>query len=679
MSGLRFERSVGAGADVKELEYVIALQQTSEETRANATVSSMDIVALLQSRHSLTISHEQAIELVRRLGGGDTSMDRIYPLDDDDDDARSKSCSHSKKLSHLMHQAVDGIQSVFHHHHTPSRESTGGGEGSELLSREMSREQGTSLMEAPSPSRPSHSNEILQGESFTAANATHPTTTTTTKLDRLSTATSHAMSSTMKRLRRLHALNRHPPGGKTHSQDHHMATLTKDVAAELRARVVEKTQSAQHLAAAANDDDASPPRTRNHTQKSEPTTTETMEITFVESSHAKSSVVEVSDVVPDFTWTQSTQTDDSHRDELPHVQPSVFFESSPPTNNDDKEEEEVDPPPDDEPTRHREDSELLPEYLDLVQILSTMLIPKFARLAYETRTNTTKTTTTTSPEIGTDEADEAEQQPESTLPKEEDEEEPGLWGKLQNRFVAYGRRKLHLDQDDDLPSFSAHEVLDMGRQALLKTIPGEEAPVLDETLVQLFLLVNGEIERANDLTLVREMVQVAQSPSGRFDETSLLRAISSDLSAWDPTCTDTPTTFFYDVFGVPLPSIKTKLQKEDDNDAPNNNKEGVEKVPRENHANVPEERADQPQQVEAPGEPSRDEGDPTTPQAEPEEPETDKPSLWSRVCRCLFPIYYSCRHDKLEFSTAFLGIDMVIDLSISLIVYTLIWVSYILM
>ena len=71
---LPFERLTGAQADVNELLYISALHQTqSSSTRANATVSSLDVTRLLMSRHLINISHNEAVCIVRRLGGVLTS------------------------------------------------------------------------------------------------------------------------------------------------------------------------------------------------------------------------------------------------------------------------------------------------------------------------------------------------------------------------------------------------------------------------------------------------------------------------------------------------------------------------------------------------------------------------------------------------------------------------------
>ena len=69
---LSFKRRVGASADVKELEYIIALHQTCmPDTRDNATVSSIDVLRFLKSRYGLNVTHAKAIEIVRGLGGSD--------------------------------------------------------------------------------------------------------------------------------------------------------------------------------------------------------------------------------------------------------------------------------------------------------------------------------------------------------------------------------------------------------------------------------------------------------------------------------------------------------------------------------------------------------------------------------------------------------------------------------
>ncbi|CAB9507079.1 expressed unknown protein [Seminavis robusta] len=65
-----FERTVGPKADYQELEYISALHQTGVTgTRTTGTISSLDVLRFLKSRHSIDITHEQAIDIVRGLGG----------------------------------------------------------------------------------------------------------------------------------------------------------------------------------------------------------------------------------------------------------------------------------------------------------------------------------------------------------------------------------------------------------------------------------------------------------------------------------------------------------------------------------------------------------------------------------------------------------------------------------
>lgn len=70
---MSFKRVTGALSDVRELEYIAALHQTClPDTRANGTVSSLDIQRFLASRYGLhQITHGQhTIPLIRSLGGG---------------------------------------------------------------------------------------------------------------------------------------------------------------------------------------------------------------------------------------------------------------------------------------------------------------------------------------------------------------------------------------------------------------------------------------------------------------------------------------------------------------------------------------------------------------------------------------------------------------------------------
>jgi len=64
-----FPRRIGPQADLSELEYIAALQQTCDK-RKHGTVSSLDILRYLRSRHGLEITHAQARDICFGLGGG---------------------------------------------------------------------------------------------------------------------------------------------------------------------------------------------------------------------------------------------------------------------------------------------------------------------------------------------------------------------------------------------------------------------------------------------------------------------------------------------------------------------------------------------------------------------------------------------------------------------------------
>jgi hypothetical protein len=99
---IRFKRRMGAAADVAELEYCIALHQTCRETRRNATVSSRDVQRLLKSRYGLSLSHYQAIGLVRCLSGGGVTKEP---------DTRKKPTRRAKRSLALRqsHAATTGV------------------------------------------------------------------------------------------------------------------------------------------------------------------------------------------------------------------------------------------------------------------------------------------------------------------------------------------------------------------------------------------------------------------------------------------------------------------------------------------------------------------------------------------------------------------------------------------
>lgn len=93
-------------------------------------------------------------------------------------------------------------------------------------------------------------------------------------------------------------------------------------------------------------------------------------------------------------------------------------------------------------------------------------------------------------------------------------------------------------------------------------IPGDllTAPILNEKLVEELLVDHGEVERAQDLELIRDMVAAAQTASGRLDHEALVQAVTMDLKEWEVECEDHLSTIFKDVFGTPDPATVPDLE-----------------------------------------------------------------------------------------------------------------------
>jgi hypothetical protein len=91
-----FERVTGPRADVNELEYISALHQTGAKfTRKSGTISALDVLRYLKSRHGLDISPSEARDIVRGLGGGRLSPEVRQEL------AEAKLEQHRAKLEQL--------------------------------------------------------------------------------------------------------------------------------------------------------------------------------------------------------------------------------------------------------------------------------------------------------------------------------------------------------------------------------------------------------------------------------------------------------------------------------------------------------------------------------------------------------------------------------------------------
>lgn len=104
----------------------------------------------------------------------------------------------------------------------------------------------------------------------------------------------------------------------------------------------------------------------------------------------------------------------------------------------------------------------------------------------------------------------------------------------------------------DNPSFTSRKQGNPRSNGLDISLPGMTylPPKLTPGLVKALFLANGEPERAKDTVLIHRMIEAAQSSSGRFDDEALINAITSDLGAWGVEFEDRNTTYIYDSLGA---------------------------------------------------------------------------------------------------------------------------------
>ncbi|KAL7565528.1 hypothetical protein ACA910_003808 [Epithemia clementina (nom. ined.)] len=590
MFGCSFSRPVGAAADVKELEYIIALHQTSIETRSNATISSQDVQALLKSRYSLEITPDQAVELVESLSGGggrdpndedeaNNSNDNSNPNYHNNDTTTSGaqtgihkaaaffsptniSGGTVKVLDNLWKAAIAGTKRPFHHESANDAVNNGtvandadNEDDDDDHNHDYKHVQNSNTNTAAKKrSTPGISQLKFASVATTAEQAT-------TSRDSRATLTRSLMS----QLKTLHAASQ-----QGIIDDRSLLILRDIIADELKENVVQKrnhehdSENGRILLSPSLDitgtiifdegqgsndadhgDDAAPISLEKSTNNKPPepviedNTTNNFwsKITCfaIETFHRQKrqeniqhseSGVEDNDMrkTPDELEANIIETPSSHSQQQ-------ALDSHKEINGPENLPGTREPPPEKRKPTPNPTPPLM-EYLDLVQVLSTIMIPTFSRIAYEAKYNV---------------------QP---LPKR----------KLQSRFLLrilnISRQNLGIPNDNDLPVYSSNKILEMAKSALLlkSFSSGQHAPLMDESLVQLLLITHGEFERATNLELVKEMVAVARSSSGCLDEEALINAISSDLNeCWDPTNENTPSSFFYDVFRERVPHKTTSL------------------------------------------------------------------------------------------------------------------------
>jgi len=189
-------------------------------------------------------------------------------------------------------------------------------------------------------------------------------------------------------------------------------------------------------------------------------------------------------------------------------------------------------------SRNDSDTDLPEQYLDLVQILSILLIPAMARAADEYRNG-------------------PREQPAVPEPSGYFLSRPfrtAAW-KLLQRIA----KKMHSNYEGmrPLPDRSLAKVL------VQLFLQDTRECQLDEKLVESLLLRYGEIERADNPALIREMIEAAQSSSGCLDEEALFSALTGDLQDWDSDSVTRVSTHFEDVFGMGNPTKVKQIEAED--------------------------------------------------------------------------------------------------------------------
>lgn len=180
------------------------------------------------------------------------------------------------------------------------------------------------------------------------------------------------------------------------------------------------------------------------------------------------------------------------------------------------------------------------QYLDMVQLLSTLLIPTFARAVREYK-------------VGVD-----------ILPPIP-EPKTNSWFSPFSRLVWRLRTMLlHREQTvlDSLRASSDGSLLQQILQIMV-TKTGESEPTVDEDFVRRLLVRYGEFERAENIKLVQQMVEMASSPSGLFDEEALANAVASDLTQWDVPSEGRLSSMFYDIFNESNPHDVKNLEADD--------------------------------------------------------------------------------------------------------------------
>lgn len=171
------------------------------------------------------------------------------------------------------------------------------------------------------------------------------------------------------------------------------------------------------------------------------------------------------------------------------------------------------------------------EYLDIVQLTSILLIPTLARAGKEFRD-------------GTDDRSNHQDDIHNAS-------DTGWYERWKSEKVQHKQDKELLDKESLRPQ--PHTLIKDVLGIILSEVYYDEAdwpPLLTEDLVEGILLEYGEIERAQDKELIREMVRVAASSSGRMDEAAFANCLTLDTGEWEVGSEDRKSSFYYDIFRI---------------------------------------------------------------------------------------------------------------------------------
>ena len=79
---MKFSKPVGATADLRELEYISALHQTSKSLRRDGSIKPTDITKFLMSRYGIKVTDTEVSQTIAKgFGGGGLSEEDGNTLD----------------------------------------------------------------------------------------------------------------------------------------------------------------------------------------------------------------------------------------------------------------------------------------------------------------------------------------------------------------------------------------------------------------------------------------------------------------------------------------------------------------------------------------------------------------------------------------------------------------------